>query len=77
MTDIPQVDWYRRSGGAPSADQSLAPSDVHHEMPSRRPVWIVFRFFAVMIGITVWLLATNTADPDEQPGAAVVAVGPG
>ena len=71
MWDFPGVEAYRRSGGAPSADQSLAPSDEHHETPRRRP-WIAIVFYGVMIMIAVWLLATNTADPDEGNDPPVI-----
>jgi hypothetical protein len=44
--DFPGVEAYRRSGAAPSSDQSLAPSDLQYEMERKKPVWIVLVFFA-------------------------------
>lgn len=66
--DGPQVDFYRRSGGALSADQGLAPSDEHHEMRRRRPVWLVLAFYALMVALVVWLLATDSGDTNGSGG---------
>ena len=68
MWDGPQVDFYRRSGGALSADQNLTPSDEHHEMRRRRPLWLVVAFYALMIALVVWLLATDSGDSTGGPG---------
>ena len=78
MWDFPGVESYRRSGGRPSADQSLAPSDDHHEMRRKRPTWFVLTFSGLMIALAIWLLATNTGGPDGGPGPpAIVRDSPG
>ena len=48
----------------------LVAAEDFHESPRQRPIWLVFAFYALMIAIGVWLLATEIADPDEQPAVA-------
>ena len=70
MWDVFEFERFRRSGGGPTTDQGLVAAEDFHESPRQRPIWLVFAFYALMIAIGVWLLATEIADPDEQPAVA-------